>query len=129
MAVELTAHLSRRERQVMDALFAMVQGTVNEILDRIPDPPSYSAVRATMRVLVEKGQVEHLQDGPRYVYRPLVARESARTAALGHLVRTFFGGSVEAAAAALLGMSSRQLGEDDLRRLAAQVESAREDGR
>jgi len=129
MSIEVTAHLSRRERQVMDALFALGQGTVNEMLERIPDPPSYSAIRATMRVLVEKGQVEFVQDGPRYVYRPLVERESARTAALGHLVRTFFGGSVEAAAAALLGMSSRRLGEDDLRRLAQQVDAAREEGR
>lgn len=129
MSIEVTAHLSRRERQVMDALFALGQGTVNEILERIPDPPSYSAIRATMRVLVEKEQVEFVQDGPRYVYRPLVARENARTAALGHLVRTFFGGSVEAAAAALLGMSSRRLSEEDLRRLASQVDAAREEGR
>jgi predicted transcriptional regulator len=129
MSPEPTAHLSRRERQIMDVLFAMGEATVNDVLERIPDPPSYSAVRATLRTLLEKGQVEHLQDGPRYLYRPVVARESARSAALGHLVRTFFGGSVEAAAAALLGMSRKQLSEDDLRRLARQVEDAREEGR
>lgn len=91
MGPELTAHLSRGERQVMDVLFALGQATVNDILERIPEPPSYSAVRATLRTLVEKGEVEHLQDGPRYLYRPIVAKESARSAALGHLVRTFFG--------------------------------------
>jgi predicted transcriptional regulator len=129
MGPELTAHLSRRERQIMDVLFALGQGTVNDVLERIPEPPSYSAVRATLRTLVEKGEVEHVQDGPRYLYRPLVAKESARSAALGHLVRTFFGGSVEAAAAALLGMSRRKLTDADLRRLAEQVDSAREEGR
>jgi BlaI family transcriptional regulator, penicillinase repressor len=129
MGPELTANLSRRERQVMDALFALGQGTVNEVLDRMPDPPSYSSVRATMRVLEEKGQVEHLQDGPRYLYRPVVEQENARSAALGHLVRTFFGGSAEAAAAALLGMTRRRMSDDDLRRLALQVEAARDQGR
>ena len=127
MGPELTADLSRRERQIMDVLFALGQGTVNDILDRIPDPPSYSAVRATMRVLEEKGHAEHLQDGPRYLYRPVVAQENARKAALGHLVRTFFGGSAELAAAALLGVN-RRLSEADIRRLADRVEAAREEG-
>lgn len=129
MGPEISPHLSRRERQVMDALFALGQGTVAEILERIPDPPSYSAVRATLRVLEEKGEVEHLQDGPRYLYRPVVPKESARAAALRHLVRTFFGGSAEAAAAALLGMTRQKLSEDDLQRLARQVEAARDEGR
>jgi hypothetical protein len=80
MGPELTADLSRRERQIMDVLFAMRQATVTDVLERIPDPPSYSAVRATMRVLEEKGHVEHLQDGPRYLYKPVVAQESARSA-------------------------------------------------
>ena len=128
MGPELTADLSRRERQIMDVLFAMRQATVNEVLERIPDPPSYSAVRATMRVLEEKGHVEHHQDGPRYLYRPVVPQESARSAALRHLVRTFFGGSSELAAAALLGVN-RRLTEADLRRLADRVEAAREEGR
>ncbi len=129
MGPELTADLSRRERQIMDVLFALGQATVNDILQRIPNPPSYSAVRATLRTLVEKGHAEHLQDGPRYLYRPVVAKESARSLALGHLVQTFFNGSAEAAAAALLGMSRRKLTDDDLRRLAEQVEAARDEGR
>ena len=129
MGPELTPGLSRRERQIMDVLFTLGQATVGEVLERIPDPPSYSAVRATMRVLEEKGHVEHLQDGPRSRDKPGVAQESARSAALGHLVRTFFGGSAEAAAAALLGMNRRRLTDADLRRLAGQVEAAREEGR
>ncbi|HEV2146268.1 MAG TPA: BlaI/MecI/CopY family transcriptional regulator [Longimicrobiaceae bacterium] len=129
MGPETTADLSRRERQVMDALFALGQGTINDILERIPEPPSYSAVRASLRVLEEKGQVEHHWDGPRYLYRPVVPKESARRAALGHLVRTFFGGSAEAAAVALLGMTGHKLSDDDLRRLAQQVDAAREQGR
>jgi predicted transcriptional regulator len=129
MGPELTADLSRRERQIMDVLFALGQGTVNDVLERIPDPPSYSAVRATMRVLEEKGHLEHHQDGPRYLYRPVVERESARTAALKHLVRTFFNGSTEAAAAALLGMNRNRLTETDLQRIAASIENAREEGR
>ena len=129
MGPELTAGLSRRERQIMDVLYAMEQATVGEVLERIADPPSYSAVRATMRVLEEKGHVVHHQDGPRYLYKPAVPQESARSAALTHLVRTFFGGSAEAAAAALLGMSKSRLTNDDLQRLASQVESARDEGR
>ncbi len=129
MGPELTAGLSRRERQIMDVLYAMGQATVGDVLERIPDPPSYSAVRATMRVLEEKGHVVHHQDGPRYLYKPAVAQDSARSAALRHLVRTFFGGSAEAAAAALLGMSESRVNPADLERLASRVETARDEGR
>lgn len=121
--------LSRRERQIMDVLYAMGAATVGEVLERIPDPPSYSAVRATMRTLEEKGHVIHQQDGPRYVYKPTVERESARTAALKHLVRTFFNGSAEQAAAALLGMRENRVDDDALARLTEQVNRAREEGR
>lgn len=121
--------LSRRERQIMDALYATGGATVGEVLERIPDPPSYSAVRATLRTLEEKGHVVHHQDGPRYLYKPTVEQESARTAALKHLVRTFFGGSAEQAAAALLGMSDTRVADDTLARLTEQVHRAREEGR
>ncbi|HEU4457241.1 MAG TPA: BlaI/MecI/CopY family transcriptional regulator [Longimicrobium sp.] len=121
--------LSRRERQIMDVLYAMGAATVGEVLERIPDPPSYSAVRATMRTLEDKGHVLHQQDGPRYVYKPTVERESARTAALRHLVRTFFNGSAEQAAAALLGMQESRVDSDALARLTEQVNRAREEGR
>ena len=123
------AHLSRRERQIMDVLYAMGAATVGEVLERIPDPPSYSAVRATLRTLEDKGHVLHQQDGPRYVYKPTVERESARTAALKHLVRTFFNGSAEQAAAALLGMQESRVDSDALARLTERVNRAREEGR
>src|SRR3954471_14177536 len=129
MGPELSSDLSRRERQIMDVLYALGRATVSDVLERIPDPPSYSAVRATMRVLEDKGQVVHLQDGPRYLYQPVLAQENARSAALRHLVRTFFGGSAEAAAAALLRLNETRLADSDLQRLAAKVESARDEGR
>lgn len=121
--------LSPRERQVMDALYRLGRGTVAEILDGMESPPSYSAIRAVFRVLEEKGQVVHLQDGPRYVYRPAVQTERARRRELRHLVRTFFDGQPEAAALALLRMSDVEISAEEMDRLAARVEDARREGR
>lgn len=119
------AELSRRERQVMSVLFARGRASVGDILDGLEDPPSYSAVRATLRVLAQKGHVEHFQDGPRYLYQPTVRRETARSAALRHLVRTFFDGSVESAAAALVQMSDT-LTDEEQARITRAIEQARE---
>jgi predicted transcriptional regulator len=83
-------HISRRERQILDVLFRLGRATVTEVRDRLPDPPSYSAVRALLRILEQKGHVRHLQDGPRYVFMPTVRRDSAKRSALRHLVNTFF---------------------------------------
>ena len=113
----------------MDALFARGQATVAEVMETIPDPPSYSAVRATLRVLEEKGLVDHRQDGAAYVYFARVARESARRAALRDLVRTFFNGSPEQAAVALLEMSDTELSDAALARLAERIENAKREGR
>jgi len=121
--------LSRRERQVMNALFAAGEATVNEILDTMAEPPSYSSVRATLRVLEEKGHVEHEAEGRRYVYRPTVEPEKARRAALAEVVRTHFDGSAEVAAAALLRMADSQLPDETIERLAAEIEHARREGR
>ena len=120
--------LTRRERQIMDVLFAEQSATVNEILAAMEDPPSYSAVRATLRVLVQKGHVEHLQDGPRYLYRPTVKQETARAAALKHVVSTFFEGSAEEAAAALVRMSD-SLSPAQRDRIMEAIEKARGEGR
>lgn len=120
--------LSRRERQIMNVLFASGEASVGEILERIEDPPSYSAVRATLRVLEQKAQVEHIQDGPRYVYRPTVAKDKARRAALAQLVGTFFDGSAELAAAALVQMSDK-LTDAQRDRIAAEIEKAKGEGR
>lgn len=113
----------------MDVLHRRGEGAVAEVMEDLPDPPSYSAVRATLRILEEKGHVVHREEGPRYVYAPAVPREEARRAALRHVVRTFFGGSAEQAAVALLGMSEVELTDADLERLAEEIEQARKEGR
>ena len=123
------AQLSRRERQIMDVIYRRGRATAAEVLDDIPDPPSYSAVRATMNVLEEKGHVRHKQDGPRYVYVPAVPRDRARVAAMNHLLQTFFDGSAESAVVALLQMSDSSLSTTDFERLAAEVRKARQEGR
>lgn len=117
--------LSRRERQIMDVLFRMEQATVSEVLASMPDPPSYSAVRAMLRILEEKGHARHEQDGPRYVYKPAVARERAKRSAMRHLLHTFFDGSPEQAVAALLDDGSASLSEAELDRLAQLIERRR----
>ena len=121
--------LTRRERQIMDVLYRAGEATVAEVMEQIPDPPSYSAVRATMNVLEEKGHVRHKQDGPRYVYLPAVPRDRARRAALTHLLQTFFDGSPESAVVALLQMTDTTLTPTDFERLAAEVRKARQEGR
>ena len=121
--------LSRRERQIMDVVYRFEQATAQEVLDHIPDPPSYSAVRALLRILVDKGHLKHRQDGPRYVYLPTVPREKARTSALRQLVRTFFDGSASAAAAALLELERSDLSDNELDRLEALVAKARKEHR
>lgn len=117
--------LSRRERQILDALFRLGRATAAQIRSELPDPPSYSAVRALLRILEEKGHIRHNQDGPRYVYMPVVARDSAKRSALRHLVQTFFEGSATQAISALLDTSSSKLSDQDLERLSRLVEEAR----
>ena len=121
--------LSRRERQIMDALYQLNEATVGEVMDLMPDPPSYSAVRATLRVLEEKGHVKHKQDGPRYLYLPTVSRDKAQSTALRHMVGTFFGGSVEQAVMALLSLPETKTAEPDLAKLADKIREAEKEGR
>ena len=97
--------LTRRERQIMDIVYQMDRVTAADVMENLPSPPGYSAVRAMMRLLTEKGYLEYEQDGPRYVYAPTVGRERASRSALMHLLRTFFDGSVEQAVSALLDVS------------------------
>ena len=122
------AQLSRRERQIMDSIYRRGRATAAEVLEDIPDPPSYSAVRAMLRLLEEKGHLRHEQDGPRYVFLPTVARDRARRSALKHVVRTFFDGSATDAVAALLD-GDRSLSHSELDRLAEMIEQARKEGR
>lgn len=120
---------SRRERQIMDVVYRLGRATVGDVLEALPDPPSYSSVRALLRVLEAKGRLRHVQDGPRYVYLPTVPREKARRSALKGLVRTFFEGSTAQAVAALLGAPDANLTEEDLDRLSRLINQARKEGR
>jgi predicted transcriptional regulator len=126
MSRPLAHQLSRRERQIMDVIYRLGSGAVNEVLEELPDPPSYSAVRAQLRILEEKGFLRHEEEGPRYVYYPTIEQDEARRSMLGHVVKHFFGGSTEAAVSALLEMSDRKLPENELDRLADLIEQARE---
>ncbi len=119
--------LSRRERQIMDVIYARGQATAAEVVAALPDPPSYSAVRALLRILEHKGHLRHEEDGPRYVFLPTVSRDRARKSALRNLVRTFFDGSPAQAAAALIDQAD--LSDDDVARLAEMIERARKEGR
>src|SRR5262245_65991245 len=101
----LTEGLTRRERQVMNILFRRGQATVAEVMDDLPDPPTYSAVRSVLRILAGKGLICHREDGPRYVYAPTVDTDRAGDEALREVVRTFFDGSAEQAVPALLRRS------------------------
>jgi predicted transcriptional regulator len=117
--------LSRRERQIMDVIYQRGQATAAEVAEAIPDPPSYSAVRALLRILEEKGFLRHEQQGLRYVFLPTVKRASARRSALKGLVRTFFDGSVEQTVAALL--DQQKLSAEELDRLARLIDQARKE--
>ena len=125
----LKAALSRRERQIMDIVYRRGEASAAEILADLPDPPTYSAVRGLLRVLVDKQHLRHRDDGPRYVYSPIVTREKARTKAVSDLLDTFFDGSAAQAAAALLGSSRRKLSHEELDELDTLIAEARSKGR
>ncbi len=121
--------LSRRERQIMDIVYEMKEVSALQVMERLPSPPSYSAVRALLKVLEQKGHLFHRQDGPRYVFTPRLPKDKARKSALSHLMRTFFDGSTESVVAALLDISEDNLSEEDYRRLTELIEKARTEGR
>jgi BlaI family transcriptional regulator, penicillinase repressor len=121
--------LSRRERQIMDILHRVPRATAAVVREELPSPPSYSAVRALLRILEEKGHVRHLVDGPRYVFEPTAPREAQRQSAVRHLVRTFFAGSTEAAVAALIESADTKLTRKQLDELARRITAARREGR
>lgn len=121
--------LSRREREIMDIVYEMKEVSAQQVLERLPSPPSYSAVRALLRVLEKKGHLLHRQDGPRYVYVPRLPRDKARRSALAHLKQTFFDGSTAEVVAALLDMSEDDLSAEDCEKLAELIDKARKEGR
>jgi len=129
MAEKKPPPLSRRERQIMEIVYGRGSATAADVLDSLPDPPSYSAVRAMMRILEEKGHLTHRHDGPRYVYSPVVPRTAARQSALRQLVKTFFDGSASQAVAALLDMSESRLSPAEADQLATLIEKAKREGK
>ncbi len=124
-----TPPLSRREREILEVLYAAEGLTAAEVRERMPDPPGYSAVRALLRILEDKGHIRHEERGPRYVFSPVVSRARAGRSALRSLVDTFFAGSPEQAVAALIDESRSTLGAAELARLAALIAQARKEGR
>jgi len=121
--------LSRRERQIMDILYRLGSGTAADVKENLADAPSYSAVRALLRILEEKGHLKHAYDGPRYVYAPVVSRPVAQKSALRQIVKTFFDGSPSNAVAALLDMSASDLSQSELDMLGEMVEQAKREGK
>jgi BlaI family transcriptional regulator, penicillinase repressor len=119
--------LSRRERQIMDILFTLGRASGPEIQERLPDQPSYSGVRTILRVLERKGHIRHVEEGMRYVYLPVVAREKAKQSAIARLVATFFNGSAKAAATAFLDPGTANLSEEDLKELERAIRKARKE--
>ena len=129
MATGTEPPLSRRERQIMDVIYARGEASVAEVRDGMPDPPSYSAVRALLRILEEKGHLRHRSVGNRYIYAPTRSRRAASRSALRRLLHTFFDGSTEQAVAALLDVSPGGLSDEEMDRLRRLIERARKDGR
>ena len=125
MAGKASPPLTKRERQIMDALYRLGRATASEIRVRLDGAPADSTVRTQLRVLEAKGHVRHEEHGLRYVYMPTVPRHSARRSALRHLVDTFFDGSAAKAVAALVGGEAARVTDDDLDRIARLVEEAR----
>jgi predicted transcriptional regulator len=129
MPGEDRAPLSRRERQIMDVIYRLGRATAAEVRAQLPDPPGYSAVRALLRVLEEKGHLRHEADGPRYVFLPTISRERARRSALRQLLATFYDDSPEQVVATLLDVSAARLTDAEFDRLAELIDEARREGR
>ena len=124
MSVRLRHGLSKRERQMVEAIYARKSASAAEVMHAIPNPPSYSAVRATLQVLVRKGLLSYRRDGRRYVYEPTIPPREARRSALRHMLETYFEGSVTAAIAALIRVDRGQLSDDEYRSLSAMIRRA-----
>ena len=128
-AEKLLQNLSRRERQIMDVIYRAGRATASEVLAALDDPPSYSAVRAQLKVLEDKGHLRHQQDGTRHVFSPTLPAAQARGAALKNLISTFFEGSATKAVAALLDLEKDRLRDDELERLSQLIDQAKKEGR
>ncbi len=123
------AGLSRRERQIMEILYQRGKASASEIREAMDDAPSYSAVRAVLRVLEEKGHVKHQAEELKYVYIPTVNRDKAKRSAVKHVLETFFDGSPKQIVAALLDVSTERLTHEELDQMAEMIEKARREGK
>jgi len=120
---------SRREREIMDALYSLGRASAAQILEQLPDPPTYTAIRTLLTILEKKGHIRHLSDGTRYIYEPMVAREQMGRRAIDSLLKTFFDDSVERAVTALLTREDANISREDLDRLSRLIEKAKQEGR
>jgi len=121
--------LSRRERQIMEIVYQRGKASASDIRDAMDDAPSYSAVRALLRVLEHKGHVKHESDGLKYVYVPIVNRDKAKRSAVKQLLDTFFSDSPDQIVAALLDVSAKRLTREELDRMTAMIEKAKREGK
>ena len=121
--------LSRRERQIMDILYQRGKASAADVREAMPDAPGYSAVRAMLRVLEEKGHVRHQEEGLKYVYLPTVGRDKAKRSAMKHMMDTLFAGSPEQIVAALLDVSATRLTREELDRMSEMIEKAKREGK
>lgn len=128
MAKHFGSDLSRRERQIMDIIYERRRATAAEVMEALPNPPSYSSVRTLLRILEVKGHLKHQKEGARYVYMATHPRQSAARSALKQVLRTFFDGSVEKAVAALLSDSDVQISDAEWERLAQMIEQEKDKG-
>jgi BlaI family penicillinase repressor len=129
MTQPIHSQLGRRERQIMDAIYRLGRASVAEVRASLSDPPTYSAVRAMLGFLEDKGYLRHEREGMKYVYLPTVDAKQARRSALQHMVKTFFNGSAAQAAAALIEMNDTQLSSEEIKRLSELIKKARQEGR
>jgi predicted transcriptional regulator len=129
MSKKSITDLTRRERQIMDVIFKKGAATAADVREAMPEPPSYSTVRALLRILEDKGLLKHKHQGPRYLYQPTVRRDRARTSALKHLMHTFYDNSIEQVVAALMDMSGSDMSEEEYEELSRMIERARKESR
>ena len=129
MSKPLHTHLSRRESQIMDIVYRLGEASVADVVRLMPDEPAYNSVRVTLGILEKKGYVRHRKEGPRYLYAPVVAPDTATRSALNHLMKTFFSGSPSKAILTLLDMTSTRLSDDELKEIADWIEEAKKKDR
>lgn len=120
---------SRREREIMNIIYQRGEATAAEVLERMTDPPSYSAIRAMLRILEQKGHLAHQDQGGRYVFRPTLDREKARRSALDQILATFFEGSAASVVATLLDQHAKSLSDEELENLSELIDRAQKEGR